>query len=221
MIPLLSALAGGLLLSFAFPPSGFDLLAWIAFVPLFWALHLDSRPSRAFLSGLVFGFSFFLLDVNWVYDTLVIHGHFSAAPAVAVFLALILFLSLFSAGFALVLSLFVSKGINAAAVAPFLWVGQEYVRAIAFTGFPWDLVGYSQAGRLPLIQAVDVTGVYGISFLILLVNAAVWEIIRTRLARTHAVALAGSCSSRGSHLSLLRGHAAQGVPSPSIRRCRL
>ena len=178
MIELLSALAGGLLLSLAFPSLGFDFVAWVAFIPLFWSLSLLSRPNKAFLCGTIFGLGFFLVDLNWIYGTLVTQGHFAPVAAVVVFLAMIAFLSLFPAGFAYVTASFADQGISPAYVAPFVWVVQEYARSILFTGFPWDLVGYSQASRLILVQVADVTGVYGISFLILLVNATLWELIR-------------------------------------------
>lgn len=180
MIELLSALAGGLLLSLAFPSFGFDLLAWVAFIPLFWSLSLVSRPNRAFLCGTVFGLGFFLVDLNWIYGALVTHGHFAPVAAVVVFLAMIAFLSLYPGGFTYIVALFASKGISPAYVAPFVWVVQEYARSTLFTGFPWDLVGYSQASRLTLLQVADVTGVYGISFLILLANATLWESIRSQ-----------------------------------------
>ena len=178
MIELLSALAGGLLLSLAFPSLGFDFVAWVAFIPLFWSLSLLSRPNKAFLCGALFGLGFFLVDLNWIYGTLVTQGHFAPAVAVVVFLAMIAFLSLFPAGFTYVIARFADQGISPAYVAPFVWVVQEYARSILFTGFPWDLVGYSQASRLILVQVADVTGVYGISFLILLVNTTLWELIR-------------------------------------------
>jgi len=181
MIELLSALAGGLLLALAFPSLGFDFLAWVAFIPLFWSLSLVSRPNKAFLCGTLFGLGFFLVDLNWIYGTLVTQGHFAPAVAVVVFLAMIAFLSLFPAGFAYVVALFADRGISLAHVAPFVWVAQEYARAMLFTGFPWDLVGYSQASRLTLVQVADVTGVYGISFLILLVNATLWELLRAKV----------------------------------------
>jgi apolipoprotein N-acyltransferase len=178
MTALLSALAGGLLLSLAFPYLGLDFLAWVAFVPLFWSLHLASRPNMALFCGAIFGFGFFIGDLNWIYGTLVTQGHFAPVVAVVVLLAMIAFLSLFPAGFAYVIALFADGGISPVPLAPFVWVVQEYMRSILFTGFPWDLVGYSQANRLMLVQVADVTGVYGISFLILLVNATLWEFLR-------------------------------------------
>jgi apolipoprotein N-acyltransferase len=182
MIPgLIAAAVGGLLLALAFPPIGFDLSSWVAFVPFFWALSRESRPGWAALQGGAFGFAFFLVDVNWAYDTLVIHGHFAAVTAAMVFAGMILILIMFPAAFALILTFLKSRGVKPFVFAPFVWVGIEYIRSTALTGFPWDLVGYSQMQRLSLVQIADITGVYGISFLVVMVNVALWELLNSMM----------------------------------------
>jgi apolipoprotein N-acyltransferase len=57
---------------------------------------------------------------------------------------------------------------------PLLWVALEYIRTFIFTGFPWELLGYSLYLRHHLIQIADLFGVYGVSFLIALGNMAVF-----------------------------------------------
>lgn len=60
--------------------------------------------------------------------------------------------------------------------APFLWVTVEYLRAHAgFLGVPWALLGHSQYRNLPFIQIADMAGVYGLSFIIVVVNVTVYE----------------------------------------------
>lgn len=62
---------------------------------------------------------------------------------------------------------------------PFLlavaWCVYEYFKSIGFLGYPWGLVGYPAGAFLPFIQFVDVTGVWGLSFLIALINALIAE----------------------------------------------
>jgi apolipoprotein N-acyltransferase len=60
---------------------------------------------------------------------------------------------------------------------PISWVSLEYIRSFIFTGFPWELVGYSQYTTLHIIQISDIFGVYGISFLILMTNATIYSAI--------------------------------------------
>ncbi|MDD5653262.1 MAG: apolipoprotein N-acyltransferase [Candidatus Omnitrophica bacterium] len=53
---------------------------------------------------------------------------------------------------------------------PAIWVILEYVRSYLFTGFPWSLLGYTQYHYLPIIQIADVTGAWGVSFLVMMGN---------------------------------------------------
>ncbi|MGO9568556.1 MAG: apolipoprotein N-acyltransferase [Desulfomonilaceae bacterium] len=181
--PLVASVGGGLLLSCAFPSLQLDFLTWIAFVPLFWAIHKDSRPAFAALYGVAFGIAFFSVDLSWIYHTLTVHGHFGFASALAMFVGMILTLALFPGAFAFVLALLLNRGITPVFSAPFLWTALEYFRTALFTGFPWDLTGYSQAGRETVIQIADITGVYGVSFLLLLVNGTLWEVLRATMKR--------------------------------------
>ena len=59
-------------------------------------------------------------------------------------------------------------------MTPLVWVTLEYIRSFIFSGFPWELLGYSQYERLHLIQISDIFGVYGLSALIAGVNAAIF-----------------------------------------------
>jgi len=58
-------------------------------------------------------------------------------------------------------------------VLPVAWVALEYGRAWLLSGFPWFFLGHSQYRWLGLIQVADVTGVYGVTFMVALVNGLV------------------------------------------------
>lgn len=183
ILSLVASTLSGALFSFSFAPARLDLVAWIGLVPFFWALGRSPTRAHAALFGFVFGFAFSLLDVSWVYRTLLIHGHFAPLPALFTLLGMVTTLALFPACFASALDMIGRRGYGPAIVAPFLWVLFEYLRTVALTGFPWDLAGYSQADRLLVVQVADLTGIYGVSFLIVLVNATVWEACERLAAR--------------------------------------
>jgi len=176
---LTAAAGGGLLLALSFPPADLHMLAWVAFIPLFWALESVHGSWKAAVCGYAFGASFFGLDVSWICRTLIMHGHFSYPLAAVVFVAMIMTLALIPGVFGLMLGLLKERSQLATMGAPFIWTGLEYVRTWILTGFPWDLVGYSQSSSLHVVQIADLTGVYGVSFLVVLVNASAWEAIRT------------------------------------------
>jgi apolipoprotein N-acyltransferase len=56
------------------------------------------------------------------------------------------------------------------------WVTAEAARAKLLSGNPWALAGYSQVGVAPLVQIAELTGVYGVSFALVAVNAALAEL---------------------------------------------
>jgi apolipoprotein N-acyltransferase len=60
-------------------------------------------------------------------------------------------------------------------VFPLAWTFFEYVRSIGFLGYPWGLWGTSQYAFTALIQVSALTGVWGVSFLVLLINAVLAE----------------------------------------------
>lgn len=68
-----------------------------------------------------------------------------------------------------------------------LWVVFEYTKSTGFLGYPWGLIPYSLTNCLPLLQIADLTGVYGISFVLALSNAVVAELLMA----------ASSCKPRG------------------------
>ena len=57
------------------------------------------------------------------------------------------------------------------------WAVLEYAKSTGFVGYPWGLLPYTQTAFLPILQVVDTTGIYGLSFLLAFCNAAVAEAI--------------------------------------------
>ena len=55
--------------------------------------------------------------------------------------------------------------------APVIWVGLEYTKSMAFSGFPWMDLGYGLFSQPTLIQAADLGGHYLLSFALVLGNA--------------------------------------------------
>jgi len=68
-----------------------------------------------------------------------------------------------------------------------LWTVMEYCRAHFFTGIPWALLGHSQYPWLSMIQISDITGVYGISWLIVLTNISLFLVITNSADRKNAM----------------------------------
>lgn len=171
-LPCVGAVCAGLsssgLVALAAPGQDHGILAWVALIPLLFALRDRSPRSSfwlAFLSGLVANAGI----VYWVampsevrlFDFLLIVGYLG------------LWWGLFGTGLAIISK---RQSVPLFIVAPVLWVTLEYVRShFFFLELPWVLFGHTQYRYIELIQVTAIAGVYGLSFVIVLVNAAVTE----------------------------------------------
>jgi len=175
----LSALSG-LLLAASFPSLGYSFLAWFALVPLLFALRDQTVRTGLWLSG-SFGLVFFCCTVYWVTNSVHFYGHVPLLPASLITLLLCVILALFIVPFGgALVHIRATHPRLLFLAAPALWGTLEYARTHLFSGFPWALLGYSQYRSLPVIQIADLLGVYGISFLIVLVNIGIAEVLADR-----------------------------------------
>ncbi|MGD8366968.1 MAG: apolipoprotein N-acyltransferase [Desulfobacterales bacterium] len=172
---LAAAALSGLLLTAAFPKVGLDLLAWGALVPLLWAVDGTGWKS-AFRIGFVFGLCHFLSLVYWVVGTMQTYGGLPIALAFPALFLLAAYLALYPALYAVGMARVSRRPALLWVSSAVLWTAQEFLRASLFTGFPWELLGYSQFAQTHLIQVADITGVYGVSFLVALVNGALYTL---------------------------------------------
>jgi len=169
LLPLVPALVAGVMLFSAFPGPGLYPAAFFALVPLWLSLdRLDS--TQAFYAGIGTGIAFYLPLIYWISPTLTEYGGLNPLVAMSCLMLLVLYLSLYTGGFALAMKRVpVPEGL-----VPFwgavVWVALEYIRTYLFSGFPWGVLGYSQYPNLVLIQAADTFGVLGISFVLVLAN---------------------------------------------------
>jgi apolipoprotein N-acyltransferase len=170
----LPLLLGAWGLALAYPRVDYHGLAWLALVPLFCVAVL--APPRVALGwGWLTGTAFFVVLLRWLDHTFrvysIIPWPFTWVPVVALAAYCGLYFGLVSLAMAWVRG---RLGLSAALLAaPVLWVTAEWMRGRLLGGFPWGLVGYSQYAVLPLIQVAELTGVYGVSFVVVAVNAAV------------------------------------------------
>ena len=166
------ASASGALLALSFPKFGHPAFGWIALAPLLVALS-GTTLRHAFTLGLLAGAIYFTGTLYWITRVMVMYGDLTPWVAVLVNAALIAYLSLFPALFALIVRrIVVRHGPMAVMVAPAVWVATELGRTHIFTGFPWVLLGYSQITVLPIAQFASIFGVYGVSMLVASVSAA-------------------------------------------------
>ena len=172
----------------SFPSFNLSFLAWIAIVPLLIVIQkVDVKT--AFGLGLVAGFFYFLGMTYWIIPLAQY-----ANIALTIFATLLLtgYLCVYVGCFVVLLKV----GMNVLPMptkdspiaklqsdlvfiflAPVIWTALELIRGWLLTGFPWGSMGYSQWNNLPAIQIASFVGIYGISFIVVLVNAAIARFI--------------------------------------------
>lgn len=223
LVPLALACLGGTLYVASIPTAGLYPLAWICLTPpLTYLLLRDPRAvstHQAATMGLVFGLICGLGRVYWIAETLESYGGLGPTMATITTGLLIGYLALYPACFFALVSR-VARTVDAswgesaapvrphhrAALFPWLiaaaWVALEWVQGWLFTGFPWQLLGYSAQGDLPLIQVASVTGVYGVSFVLAAANAGI-ALVAVSVWRRRT--LAGMALVAGPVLALVAG----------------
>ena len=161
---ILLSISSGILLALAFPPLEVSLLAWIGMVPILLVIN-KTHPRAGFLYAYLTGIVFFALNLYWLVNV--------SVPGM---ILLIAYLAIFFGLFGLVTVYALRSSVDLF-VIPFAWVLLEYVRSHLFTGFAWSLIGYSQYKTMNLIQIADFAGTYGVSFLIITFNIAIFALI--------------------------------------------
>ena len=171
------AVSSGILVILAFPVFDLAYVAWAAFVPFLVSLR-GKDEKQAFASGYVFGLTYFFGTLYWIYHSISVYGGMPFVASLIVVFFLCCYLSLYPALFSFIFSSILRKTrLPALFIAPVVWVVLEFIRSYALTGFPWASIGYSQYRFLPMIQVSDITGIYGISFLVLAVNGAIVDLL--------------------------------------------
>ncbi len=175
--------ASGLALALAFPKFDINLLAWVAFVPLFYAI--EGEPLKrvfgwAWLQGLVC----YVFSLYWIEITLHRFAGVHEAIAMLPMLLLAAVMALYAA-VAIWAAEFISRKrrISLVITAPVAWAAVEWIRSFFPIGFPWNLLGESAYRMLDLVQFAEFTGTYGVSALIMLFNVVLFVVVFRRETR--------------------------------------
>jgi apolipoprotein N-acyltransferase len=172
-----------------FPLPNYYLLGWVALTPLLLALLrarepdtlqlregiklLPARPLQAFLLAYVCGFFWYAGTCYWIFNTMRQYGGVNTPAALGLLTLFCLYLAIYHGVFGLIIGLLAERTLSRKALllAPIAWVAVELART-RITGFPWDLLGTTQVDNIPLARLSTFTGVYGLSFEIMVVNIA-------------------------------------------------
>jgi len=164
------------MLTLSFPSHDICRLAWVALVPLFYAVR-NLSFKKSFYIGFSAGIVHYITLLYWLAGTIKTYGHLPVYLCIPPLILLSAYLAVYLGLFTAFVSFLRPGPFVALAIIPALWVSLEYIKSFIFSGFPWELMGYSQYEYLEIIQIADLFGVYGISFLIVLSNITIFWIL--------------------------------------------
>lgn len=162
----------GVCATFCLPPFFLFPLLIPSFCGLLWLAASAPTHKRAFLDGWWWGFGHFTTGLYWMCISLLVDPWKFAWLIPFTLVGLNGVIALYPALAALALRILrVKSNVRGVAALACVWVLDEYARGHLFTGFPWNLIGYTWSGFDSVAQAASVIGVYGLSFITVLVAA--------------------------------------------------
>lgn len=144
-----------------FAPWSWWPFGFVVFVPWLVAICTSRRGGWAHFVSYLLGAAFFLFHFHWLEAT---------TPEGYVAASLLYLAPFFLLASWLIRHTYRRRGVPLFIAFPVIWTGIEILRTYNPLGFPWFLLGHSQIRLLPMVQVADVAGVYGVSFLVAMVN---------------------------------------------------
>jgi apolipoprotein N-acyltransferase len=178
--------------------NGLPLLAWAAYIPLFYVIARE-KPGVCVFWGALFGCTAYALFNYWL-------GTFHPLAGLLVDTIYIVYFAILFPLLRLAVALLPRYGFI---LQWLLWIGFEYLRTQGFLGYSYGITGYSQWRLLPLIQIASITGVWGVSALVVFPQAYIGALLGKRQPLTKPRLVIA-----GAYLAVLAATLVYGLASP-------
>lgn len=155
-----------LMLILSFPPFFTGLFSVAAFVPFF--IFLGNRNIKKSVKGGYF------VGLIWSSGTIYWIGLSTITGAIGSLIWVSFYFTLFSFIQAWLIK---RLGLKALWAAPFIWITVEFLTSLGQMAFPWNSLAYTQTYFPLLIQYASITGIYGVSFWIVLLNVLFYQLL--------------------------------------------
>ncbi|OTG86446.1 apolipoprotein N-acyltransferase [Acinetobacter sp. ANC 4558] len=182
--PLLISLIAGAIFSLALAPYYYW---WIAILSpaLLYASLMKKSAKHAFFIGWAYGFGLWVVGAFWLFTSIHVYGDTNIYLSLAMIVIMAVVMGLFTAVQTWVYRRFFPE--TPLTFAP-LWVFFEWAKTWVFTGFPWLFVGYAFTERF-LDHYAPILGVFGVSFVVILIASALVEILKKKYFWSIPIAL--------------------------------
>ncbi|MEW6171381.1 MAG: apolipoprotein N-acyltransferase, partial [Candidatus Omnitrophota bacterium] len=160
-------LISAILLIFSFPPFNLWILAWFSFLPLFLALN-NKTFLKSFFLGFFTGFIFFINILHWIIHVTLLG-----------YILLTIYLAIYFGVFGIFFKILQNRPNLLTLGLACSWIILEYLRShMGNISFSWASLSHSQTSNLAFIQIADIGGSYLVSFILILINIFIWQIIK-------------------------------------------
>ena len=162
---------GGLILAAGFAPLNLSILTFAGFLPLLVTLEKSKSRKNTIAILYTFFFAFHGLGNWWVSSWQPNADPYLMASGIALWLGHPFFFMVPFIGYRLIRK---KLGLATAVWSlPFLWVSFEWLHSLSDVAYPWLSLGYTQMHFLNIAQIADITGVWGVSFIVVLMNSII------------------------------------------------
>tara|TARA_B100002052_G_scaffold263805_1_gene259235 strand:- start:206 stop:1708 length:1503 start_codon:yes stop_codon:yes gene_type:complete len=173
--PFVQAILSGILIGIAYHPLNVGFLAMIGFIPLINIFYNESMRDNV-INGYIFGLVYNLIAFYWI-------GANSGANFLTVIsslIAAVLYLASYWSFVGFIFSIIPKqwKKSNGSVLLPIIIVSIEWIRSFGPLGFPWSNLALTQSKYIYLIQILEITGTYGISFIVIGINLIIYHAIK-------------------------------------------
>jgi apolipoprotein N-acyltransferase len=184
-----TAILSAVILGISQQPIGLGFLAWFAFIPWLTILVRLSDFKQIIFSFFTFGFFYHLITIFW----LAFNIGTNQWVAIVSMVSTVIFLSLMLLPGGLIWYILQKSNRSQLFAFPIVWTALEYFRSLGTLAFPWVSIANTQLSFFYPIQIAEYTGIYGVSFWILLVNIAIYKSLKSKRINTWLITAAIFC----------------------------
>ena len=173
--PWIQVIISGFIIGITYHPFSLGFLAWIGFIPLF-NVFIQGELNKNIINGYIFGLIYNLTAFYWI-------GSNSGADFITVvgsLIAAVLYLSIYWSIAGAIVSIIPNqqKITLSSFLFPFLIVTIEWFRSFGSLGFPWANIALTQSKYIYLLQVLEITGTYGVSFFVVSINIIIFNSLK-------------------------------------------
>ena len=151
-------------------PWGLGFLAWFSLAPFLLVINNQTNYKGILKHSFIWSFIYHLIFFYWISDNI---GLDSQLLRYLIMLLVVLVLTLNIFLIYIIYYYFKRKLNFSLIILPFIVVAIEYIRSLGFYGSAWNSLSYTQIDFLLIAQNIEYTGIFGLTFWIVLLNVLI------------------------------------------------